>query len=326
MKAKQYLMVAGAALAISGTAWADASRYPERAVNVIVPYSPGGGSDNVARAMTRFLTDLWGKTVVVENKPGADGLIATNSTIQSKPDGYTLLVSIPAIAMLKHTNKTLTVDPLTKLTPVTMMATGPTAIVVKGGTGINTVEEYRKHCGVKANGCSWASGEPYTLMVGSEMMQTMGLGDSVTNVRYAGTSAAVKDVIGGHVTSLVTGTSSVLTAHKSGALKILAVSGKTRMAELPEVPTYEEAGLGHDDFRVNWYGIFAPAGTPEDIKQKIADGFRQAASSPDVLKVLQPLLLSPVGSTPEVFAQRLAQDQKTIDAMAPSVFKDEPAR
>jgi tripartite-type tricarboxylate transporter receptor subunit TctC len=296
------------AFAASGNAHADAANYPDRPVVIVVPYSPGGGSDNVSRAMARHLADVWKQPVVVENKPGADGLIATNQTIQSKPDGHTLLVSIPAIAMLKHTNKTLKEDPLTKLTPVTMMATGPTAIVVKGGTGIDN--------------CRRASCEPITLMVGSGLMSALGISDTLTNVRYAGTSAAVNDIIGGHVTSLVTGTSSVLPHHKSGGLKILAVSSDKRLPELPDVPTYAEAGMGDASFVNNWYGVFAPAGTPEDVKKKIADGFNQAANAPEVVKILKPLLLSPVGSSPEEFAAVVASDQKTIDSMAASVFKE----
>ncbi|RQP04197.1 MAG: hypothetical protein D1H97_19255, partial [Paracoccus sp. BP8] len=129
-------------------------------------------------------------------------------------------------------------------------------------------------------------------------------------IQYAGTSAAVSDVIGGHVTSLVTGTSSVLSAHRSGDLKILAVSASERLQELPDVPTYAESGLGDVKFSNNWYGIFAPAGTPGDIKQKIAAGFNKAAHSPDVQKVLKPLLLHPVGSSPAEFAAKLAEDQE----------------
>ncbi|MGB3288713.1 MAG: tripartite tricarboxylate transporter substrate binding protein [Burkholderiaceae bacterium] len=322
MKLSKLALGLGLALAVATSAQADATKFPEKNVVIIVPYSPGGGSDNVSRAMARFLSQEWGKTVVVENKPGADGLIATNDTIRAKPDGYTLLVSIPAIAMLKHTNKSIKVDPLTKLTPVTMMATGPTALVVKGKTGINTVADYKRHCSNEANNCSWASGEPFTLMVGTGLMTSLGLLDKVTNVRYAGTSAAVSDVIGGHVTSLVTGTSSVLSAHKSGDLKILAVSSAKRIPELPDVPTYAEAGMSDVKFSNNWYGVFAPAGTPEDVKKKIADGFHKAAQAPEVLKVLKPLLLSPVGSSPDEFAKQLAQDQKIIDAAAPTVFAE----
>ncbi|NYT78316.1 tripartite tricarboxylate transporter substrate binding protein [Alcaligenaceae bacterium] len=324
MKLSKLALGLGLALAMGATANAqeDAAKFPEKNVVIIVPYSPGGGSDNVSRAMAHFLAQEWGKSVVVENKPGADGLIATNETIRAKPDGYTLLVSIPAIAMLKHTNKSLKVDPLTQLTPVSMMATGPTAIVVKGKTDIKTVADYKRHCAIDANNCSWASGEPFTLMVGTGLMSSLGLSDKVTNVRYGGTSAAVGDVIGGHVTSLVTGTSSVLAAHKSGDLRILAVSADKRLAELPDVPTYAEAGLSDAKFTNNWYGIFAPAGTPEAIKKKIADGFHKAANAPEVLKVLKPLLLSPVGSSPEEFSKQLAEDQKIIDASAASVFAE----
>src|SRR5690606_33802005 len=140
MKLSKLALALCLSIPVVAAAQADATKFPEKPVVIIVPYSPGGGSDNVSRAMARHLSETWKQSVVVENKPGADGLIATNETIRAKPDGYTLLVSIPAIAMLKHTNKTIKVDPLTQLTPVTMMATGPTAIVVKGDTGIKTVE------------------------------------------------------------------------------------------------------------------------------------------------------------------------------------------
>ncbi len=314
----------GACLAMSCcvTAQAQETAFPDKPVMIIVPYSPGGGSDNVARAMARYLSKKWGQSVIVENKPGADGLIATNDTIRSKPNGNTLLVSIPAIAMIKYTNKSVKTDPLTQLTPVTMMATGPTALVVKGKGDINTVADYKKFCATDANNCSWASGEPFTLMVGSSIMDELGLTKTVTNVRYSGTSAAVSDVIGGHVTSLVTGTSSVLEPHKSGDLRILAVSAKERLPELPDVPTYAEAGLGNLKFINNWYGVFAPKGTPEEVKTKIAEGFHDAANAPEVLKVLKPLLLAPVGSSPQEFAKQLEEDQKTIDAAAPTVFKE----
>jgi tripartite-type tricarboxylate transporter receptor subunit TctC len=300
----------------TGMALAQAPAFPDKPVTIVVPYSPGGGSDNVSRAVSRHLAEKWGQPVVVENLPGADGLIGTRRVMKAAPDGYTLLVSIPAIAIFKHTNKNLDVDPLTVLTPVSMLASGPTAMVVKGKTGIQTIADLKQTCGQATAKCSWASGEPFTLMAGSGLVSSLGLFDQMANVRYNGTSAAVADVIGGHITLLVTGISSVIPHHKSGALRILAVSTPERLSAIADVPTYAETGMGDVEFTNNWYGVFAPNGTPEAVKKIIADGIASAAKDPAVNQVLSPLLLTPVGSSTEEFTATLARDQKTVERLA----------
>lgn len=316
---KQWLPIAmlAPALALSpAIAHAQDSDFPDRPVTLIVPYSPGGGSDNIARATAQFLSNHWKQSVVVENKPGADGLIATRMVMREKPDGYTLLISIPAIAALKYINKELQDDPLVKLRPVSMLATGPTGIVVKGDTDIKTIADLKKTCSQPKAQCSWASGEPFTLLAGSGLVDKMGLNGKMTNIRYAGTSAAINDIIGGRVTMVVTGTSSVLPHHKAGTMKILAVSSAQRLPQIPDVPTYAEEGLGDVEFTNNWYGIFAPAATPDAVVKRIADAMKLAAQDPGVLKVLQPLLITPVGNTPEEFADIVARDQKTVDKLS----------
>ena len=302
--------------AIIASAPAQSATFPDRPVTIVVPYSPGGGSDNVSRAAAKHLSELWRQPVIVENLPGADGLIGTRRVMKAAPDGYTLLVSIPAIAIFKHTNKDLDVDPLSQLTPVSLVASGPTAMVVKGKSEIQTIDDLRNVCRPAAAKCSWASGEPFTLMAGSGLVSSLDLFDRMANVRYNGTSAAVSDVIGGHITLLVTGISSVVPHHRSGALKILAVSTAERIPDLPDVPTYAEAGMGAVEFTNNWYGIFAPAGTPDEVKQAISKGIRSAAQDPAVKKALGPLLITPVGTTSEAFEQRLRKDQQTVERLA----------
>ncbi len=308
------------ALLLALTAGASAAQertdaYPTRPVVLVVPYSPGGGSDNIARATADFLARHWKQPVIVENKPGADGLIATRQVMREKPDGHTLLVSIPAIAALKHINKTLEADPLVELRPVSMLASGPTGIVVKGGTDIRSIADLKRVCGQPQARCGWASGEPFTLLAGIGLIEKMGLPD-MTNVRYAGTSAAVADIIGGHVTMVVTGLSSVVAQHRAGAMRILALSSDSRLAQLPEVPTYAEEGMGGLALANNWYGIFVPARTPDALVDRIAEAMRLAAQDPGVLKVLQPLLIEPVGSSAQAFAQTVRQAQRTVDQLA----------
>ncbi|WP_427184878.1 Bug family tripartite tricarboxylate transporter substrate binding protein [Bordetella bronchialis] len=308
------ILIASAVALAAPTARAQADKYPDKPVTLVVPYSPGGGSDNIARATANFLTQHWKQPVIVENKPGADGMIATRQVMRAAPDGYTLLISIPAIAALKYINKSMDADPLVELRPVSMLASGPTGIVVKGGTDIQTIDDLKRACG-KAARCSWASGEPFTLLAGTGLVEKMGLKD-MTNVRYAGTSAAVNDIIGGRVTMVVTGLSSVVPHHKSGTMKILAQSSDKRLPEVPDVPTYAEVGLGDVDFTNNWYGIFVPAKTPDAVVRKIAEGMRLAAADPQVLKVLQPLLIQPVGNGPEQFAPIVQRAQATVDKLS----------
>lgn len=308
------LLAPALALASAG-AHAQAESFPDKPVTLVVPYSPGGGSDNVARATANFLSQHWKQPVIVENKPGADGLIATRQVMRAKPDGYTMLISIPAIAALKYINKSLDTDPLVALRPVSMLGSGPTGIVVKGGTDIKSIDDLKRVCGAPKAHCSWASGEPFTLLAGTGLVEKMGLKD-MTNVRYAGTSAAVNDIIGGHVTMVVTGLSSVLPHHKSGDMKILALSGEKRLEQVPDVPTYAEEGLGDVDFTSNWYGIFVPAETPDDVVKKLADGMRVAGQDPSVLKVLQPLLIKPVGNSPEEFTETVKRAQATVDKLS----------
>jgi tripartite-type tricarboxylate transporter receptor subunit TctC len=236
--------------------------------------------------------------------------------MKAAPDGYTLLVSIPAIAIFKHTNKDLDVDPLAQLTPVSMLASGPTAMVVKGKSEIQTIADLKRACEPASAKCSWASGEPFTLLAGSGLVSSLGLFDRMANVRYNGTSAAVTDVIGGHITLLVTGISSVVPHHKSGALKILAVSTAQRLPGIPDVPTYTEEGMGAVEFTNNWYGVFAPSGTPDAVKQAISKGMQSAAKDPAVHKTLNPLLITPVGSTPADFAATLERDKATVARLA----------
>lgn len=297
-------------------AQAQSAKFPDRPVTLVVPYSPGGGSDNIARATANFLSQHWGQTVVVENRPGADGMIATRQVYRAPADGYTMLISIPAIAALKYLNNSSSEsDPLKELRPVSMLASGPTGIVVKGDTGIKSIDDLKRECSKPKADCSWASGEPFTLLAGTGLVEKMGL-KGMVNVRYAGTSAAVNDIIGGRVTMVVTGLSSVVPHHKAGTMRILALSGDKRMDQVPDVPTYAETGLGEVDFTQNWYGIFVPSKTPDAVVQNIAESMKLAAQDPGVLKVLQPLLIQPVGSSQKEFEETVKRAQVTVDRLS----------
>ncbi|MFA4913766.1 MAG: tripartite tricarboxylate transporter substrate binding protein, partial [Burkholderiaceae bacterium] len=238
-------------------------------------------------------------------------MIATRAVTREKPDGYTLLITIPAVAALKYINKIDGEDPLAHLKPVSLFASGPTGVVVKGGTNINSIEDFKKTCEKPDAKCSWASGEPFTLLVGTALLEDLGLTD-VVNVRYPGTSVAVNDIIGGRVTMVVTGLASIVPHHKSGTMKILAVSTDERQAQIPEVPTYAQAGMGAVKFVNNWYGIFAPRDTPDAVVEQISVAMREAGKDPSVVNVLSPLMIKPVGSTPKEFQAVVKQAEQDV--------------
>ncbi|RYH63546.1 MAG: hypothetical protein EON54_07950 [Alcaligenaceae bacterium] len=202
-------------------------------------------------------------------------------------------------------------DPLAHLKPVSLFASGPTGVVVKGGTNINSIEDFKKTCEKPDAKCSWASGEPFTLLVGTALLEDLGLTD-VVNVRYPGTSVAVNDIIGGRVTMVVTGLASIVPHHKSGTMKILAVSTDERQAQIPEVPTYAQAGMGAVKFVNNWYGIFAPRDTPDAVVEQISVAMREAGKDPSVVNVLSPLMIKPVGSTPKEFQAVVKQAEQDV--------------
>jgi len=299
-------VLAAAAIAATWIVAGDAAAqaYPTRPVRVIVPSSPGGGTDILTRLLTPGLTERLGQQVVVDNRPGAGSIIGNELVARATPDGYTLLMGISTVAILPATKKKLPYDALKDLAPVTQVISAPNILVVHPSLPARSVKELVAFARKRPNEINYASAG-----TGTNPHLSMELFLSMTNVKmvhipYKGLGPAVVDLLAGHV---VTATTTMLTGlpHvRSGRLRGLATTGARRSSALPQLPTIAEAGVpGYEE--VQWYGLFAPAQTPREIIAKLHGAMTAVLRSPAVAEKLAADGADAVGNTPEEFARVL---------------------
>lgn len=303
--------LAAAALAIS--AHAQAVWKPTHPVTLVVPYSAGGGTDATARAVAKQLGVLWGQPVVVENMPGADGLIGSRRVMEAKADGHTLLLQVPAIVLTKYMPGLKGIDPLARLTPVTAVSQSAAAIVASAKLPVKTLAELFQFCKAAATPCSLASGESLARISGKQLADEAGIANLIT-VNYRGTGAIVTDMIANNVNFSFTGITAALPHHKAGTLRILATQGTKRAAALPDVPTTAEAGF--PQFRsVTWFGLFAPRETPRAATEGIVAALREAVKDADVQKAIAAAGAEPVVNSPDEFAAQVQHESERLGAL-----------
>lgn len=300
------LMMAGAC----STAHA-APDFTKKPITIVVPYSAGGGVDAMARAFGKGLGLALKTPVIVENAPGADGLIGAQRVIKAEPDGHTLLVTIPGILLSKYIHKSVPVEPIQRLSPVTLIALAPAALVVNGASGLNSLEDLGKHCKKEGANCSWGSGERYTTLLGKSILPRIGLQD-MTNVTYKGGGPMLNDLMGGHVLFGVTSVGAAMPHHKAGKIRIVAAGADKRMPYLPDVPTYQELGMNDLPFAQFWYGLLAPKGTPEAVVNALNDAAAAVGRDEAVLRVITSLGASPAFGKPREFAARIKSDESLL--------------
>lgn len=300
--------MASSAACAQGTPWR-----PAKPVTLVVPYAPGGGTDTVARAVSRQLGILWGQTVIVENLPGADGLIGTRRVMDAQPDGLTLLLQVPAIVLTRHTPGLRGIDPLQRLQPVTAVAQASNAIVVSGRMPVRTLAEFVAHCQRAGQRCSLGSTDNQSRLLSHQLVAEAKLTDAVV-VNYRGTSAVVSDLVANNVNLSFTGIAAALPHAKAGTLRFLATTGDKRAAVLPEVPTAKEAGFGQ--YRsINWFGVFAPVGVPAPVTQAIVAALRDAVKDEDVQRTIAAAGAEPVVNSPAEFAAQVREESERLGAL-----------
>jgi tripartite-type tricarboxylate transporter receptor subunit TctC len=263
-----FLLGAVLALVFAGDA-AHAQAYPSKPIRWIVTYPPGGPTDFVARAIGARLTAAWGQQVIIDNRPGAGGVIGTELAAKAVPDGYTLLFGTSAgLTINPALLGKLPYDPVKDFAPVSLLVINPQLLVVHTGVPVNSVKEliaYAKARPGQLNYASVGQGSPNHL--GMELLKALA-GIDVVHVPYKGTGPAVTDLLGGQVQLMFNSMPVVLPLVKSGKLKGLAVGSPQRSPAAPDVPTVAEAGVpGFEN--VTWYGMFAPAKTPVDVVAKL---------------------------------------------------------
>jgi tripartite-type tricarboxylate transporter receptor subunit TctC len=281
----------------------DAASYPSRSIRLIVPTAPGGTMDIVARTLAQALGPLIGAQVFIENKPGGNNNIGASYVARATPDGYTLLIHSDSFTSNASVFKDPGYDALTSFEPISMLAKAPGALAVRTDLGLSNLDDFVAYSKMRGKALMVASTGIGTVshLTGIMFQQRMGL-PPWTDVPYPGAAKAVTDVIGHHVDSIFVMVAPLVPFDQSGDLKILAVTTAARSAAVPNVPTVaEETSL--KDFNVaNWVAMFAPAGTPKPIVDKLAQDVATALKEPAVSKSLAQLGLDVAGDGPEPLA------------------------
>jgi tripartite-type tricarboxylate transporter receptor subunit TctC len=276
-----------------------AADFPDRPVHLIVPYAPGGGADIVARLVAPKLTEAWGQPVVVENKPGANGVVASEYAMQQPADGYTIVVgTLGSHGIMQYLNPNLGYDPLHDFTGITALVYSPLICLVAPSSPFHTMKELVDY----AKTTAMPFGSPG---VGSQMhligeMFNLLYGTKFQHVAYRGVAPAMQDLIGGHIPMAIGEMGSAKPLVTSGQLRALAVTGTRRNASVPDVPTFAEAGYTGFDVS-SWFSLYVTAATPKPIIDKIARDVTAIVRAPELSVRLAQDGWEPGGGTPEDF-------------------------
>ncbi len=289
-----------------GQAWAQAG-YPNKPVRVVIGFPAGTTGDVVMRILAPLLGDLMGQPVIVENRPGAGSSIAAEAIARSRPDGYTLLLSTTANVINPSLYPGLSYDFLRDLTPVTMLGEAPALLVGHPSLNAKTLPELVALAKARPDSMSFASSGngTFTHLYGELFNQTQGV--RLTHIPYKGSSQALTDLLAGRVSLLFTPASTVMPHVKAGTLKAFGLIGRQRLAALPDVPSFAEAGIADFESAL-WFGLNAPAGTPADIVERLGKDLTTVLARPDVRAQLsaQSFNTLPAGVAP--FADLLSKE------------------
>ena len=278
-----------------------AQTYPARPIRVVVGFGAGGGVDIASRTIGKQLTEALGQSIVVDNRPGASGNIAADIVSKAQSDGYTLLMSNLTIAMPSLFAK-LPFDVNRDLVPISLVAIGPSVLVVNPSLPVNNVKELIAAAKAKPKHLIYGSGGPGNITHMEMVLFTNMAGIDMIHVPYKGGAPSVVGLLSGEVQMLFTSIPSVLSQIHARRVKPIAVSTAKRSSALPEVPTISEAGLpGYD--AASWYGLFAPAGIPKDVLRVLSTQIVRIMQVPEVRQRFSGDGFEPVGGTPDQFAK-----------------------
>ena len=296
------LKIAAAAALLASSLGASADSWPTKPVKIIVPYPPGGAVDVATREVAQKLSDQLHQPFVVENKAGASGTMGTQYVAKSAPDGYTLVANDMSYSMMTYVFNSLPFDPDHDLLPVTTTMFAPYAIAVKADGPYKTLKDLldaaRKQPGKLTYGTGGAGSAPHFAT------ESLALAAHVTftHIPYKGASEAMNGLISGQVDLVMSSTASLIGQYRGGRARILAVSGPKRLAALPDVPTFAEAGL-KDWGILNFNGLWAPKGTPADVMAKLQAEVAKVVAEPDVKAFFEAQGGLPGGTKSDEFAR-----------------------
>jgi tripartite-type tricarboxylate transporter receptor subunit TctC len=285
--------------------------FPNRPVKVLVGFAPGGTTDLLARIIADELRSMWDISVVVENRPGADGIVATTALHNAPGDGYTLLMSTNALVITPHL-KALPYDPIRDFEPITIVGQEYHHMLVTPRLPAKTVKEFIELAKATPGGLTFSSAGPGSApFLGMQrFIQAAGIPNMV-HVPYPGSMPAAMALVTSDVHSMFSSPSTTLPLSSEGKIRVLAVAGPRRDPNVPDVPTFVESGL--PGFESNtWFALVASSKVPPDILQKIRTDVGQAMRSPAVLKRINDIKSIPIGNTPEEFRRVILSDFETF--------------
>lgn len=294
------------AAAAGGASSALAQAFPGKPVRMVVGFGTGGGTDTLSRVLSRKLADVWPQSLVVENRPGADGSIAAEIVAKSPADGYTLVMVSNAHTITPFQRK-LAYDPVKDFAPVTLLGSNPNLLLLHPALPVKNLKELIALANSRPNELAFASSgtgtSPYLAM---ELLKSI-TGMKLTHVPYKGSGPAVIDLTGGHVQLMFGAVSTTLNYLQSGRLRAIAISSPQRWPALPGIPTVAESGVPGFEAST-WYGVLAPAGTSQTIVSKLHNDMVTAITAPDIRKLVIDLGISTIASSPREFSDVIRSD------------------
>ena len=279
--------------------------YPSKPIRLVVPYPAGGGTDTVGRMIGQRLAEAWGQPVVVDNKPGASGMLGNDTVAKAAPDGYTVLLAITALIQSPSLYKRMPYDVNKDFTPVSLIAKSSDLFVVPNRVPASTLREFVALA--KAGKLSYGSyGNGTSSHLHGELLRQQ-TGVELTHIPYKGAAPLLNDLLGGQVDSAFVDVTSAYPYLTSGKFKILGITGTQRYKAIPNVPTFAEQGLpGFEPS--GWFALFLPANAPKDVTSRMAAEVARIVKLPEISQKLAGMGLQPVGSAPQELAAVVSGD------------------
>jgi tripartite-type tricarboxylate transporter receptor subunit TctC len=275
--------------------------YPTKPVRLLVPYPAGGAVDIVARTLADELSRRWGQTVVIDNRPGAGGTIASEAVAASPPDGYTLILVASGHALTPYFYPKLPYDPFKAFAPISLVGSSPNMLLVRQDSPFKSVPDIIAGARQKPGYLSYGhAGNGTSPHLAGELLKYMAR-INIAAIPYKGGAPSLNDLMGGHIPLSFNNIPESIAQIQAGSVRALAVTTATRAPALPNVPTIAEAGVPGYDTGV-WWGVLAPAGIPDDVKAKLGRDCAEAVRAPAVVKRLQDLGATAAGGTPQEFS------------------------
>jgi tripartite-type tricarboxylate transporter receptor subunit TctC len=297
------IVAAAAAMFAAGGVASAQSPFPSRAVHIFVPYSAGGGVDILARTLGDVVSRQWGQSVVVENRPGAGGVVASQALVTSAPDGYTLIVVASGHATNPFLYPKIPYDTFKDFTPISLLASSANILLVRADSPFKTLGDMIAQARAKSGTLSFGhAGNGTSTHLAGELLKKLA-GIDIDAISYKGGAPAINDLLGGQIPMSFNNTPEASGQLEAGTLRALAVTTASRTSFLPNVPAISETVPGYDT--EVWWGLLGPAGMPPELVAKLSHDFVAALNTEPVKERLAKLGASPIGSSPQQFAARI---------------------